>query len=132
MHQYFFRKLACQDKSVYNCKRGGVRPIFTNAFLEQMRNILKNLFLPKVLYVTKGCLKKLARAKNEMRAQKNKSRFLDQLILTPPKFFSYVILIPNQACRGPQNSMNRDPFQYLTPKHDVHTSGTFRAGFADF
>ena len=80
------KKLACQRKSVYNSKRG-VRPILTNVFLEQMRNNMENLSNKKVFKVTKGCLKNLARAKNEMCARKNKSRFLEQLILPPLNFF---------------------------------------------
>jgi len=59
----------CQPKSVYNCKRGGTA-ILTNAVLEKMRNNMENLSNTKVSNVTKGCLKKLAHAKNEMRAQK--------------------------------------------------------------
>ena len=50
---------------------GAETPFFTNAFLEQIKNILENLSDTKVLYLTKGCLENLARAKNEMRAQKN-------------------------------------------------------------
>ena len=30
-----------------------------------------------------------------------------------------------------QNSLNHDPFQYLTPKHGVLASGTLRAGFME-
>ena len=41
---------------------------------------------------------------------------------------------PKMRCafRGAQNSLNRDLFQYLTLKHDLHTSGTLRAGLAEF
>ena len=41
---------------------------------------------------------------------------------------------PKMRCafRGAQNSLNRDLFQYLTLKHDLYTSGTLRAGFAEF
>ena len=123
---------SCQRKSVYNCKRGGGPAILTNAFLEQIKNNMENLSNTKVFKVTTGCLKNLARAKNEMRAQKNKSRFLEQQIFPPFQIFSNVIPIPNQSSRGPQNSLNHDPHQYLTPKHDVHTSGTLIARFADF
>ena len=119
----------CQRKSVYNCMRGGARPILTNAFLEQMRNNLENLLNTKVFKVTKGCLKKLARAKNEIRAQKNKSRFLEQLILPTPPIFRNCVPAPNHAFRGAQNSLNRHLFQYLTLKQDLHT---LRAGFAEF
>ena len=63
---------------------------------------------------------------------KNKSRFLEQLILPPPQVPDHNVLVPNQACRGAQNSLNRDLFQYLTLKHDLHTSGTLRAGLAEF
>ena len=73
-----------------------------------------------------------ARQKLYAQAKKNKSRFLEQQILPPYLIFSYIIQVRNQPCRGAQNSLNRDSFQYLTPKHDVHTSGTLRVGFADF
>ena len=59
-----------KKKSVYKYIWRGVRAILTNVFLEQIRNSLKNLFLQKVLYVIKGCLKNLARAKNALRARK--------------------------------------------------------------
>ena len=62
----------------------------TNALLEGIRNNMKNLSNTKVFKVTKGCLKKLARAKNEMRAQNAKSRFLEQLILPPLQFLEIV------------------------------------------
>ena len=111
---------------------GGVTPILTNAFLEQIKNNMQNLSNTKVFKVTKGCLKNLARAKNKMRAQKNKSRFLEQLILPPPPIFRNCVPAPNHAFRGAQNSLNRDLFQYLTLKHDLHISGTLRAGLAEF
>ena len=84
--------------------RGGATPIFTNAFLEQIQNILENLSNAKVFNVIKYCLKKLARAKNEMRAQKRKKSIFGATNFAPPPFkiFSNAILIPNQACRGPQ------------------------------
>ena len=75
------------------------KPKVTNAFLEQIRNILNNLFLPKFLYVTKGCLKNLARAKNAMRAQNPHTQVPD-----------HNVLVPNQACRGVQTCWNRDLF----------------------
>ena len=69
--EHFSRKtFSCQQKSVYNSMRGWVSPIFTNAFLEQIKNNMQNLSNTKVFKVTKGCLKNLARAKNKMRAQK--------------------------------------------------------------
>ena len=73
-----------------------------------------------------------ARQKRAARAKKIKVAFLEQLILPPTQVPDHSVLVPNQACSGAQNSLNRDPFQYLTSKHDVHTSGTLRAGFADF
>ena len=51
-------------------QEGGGTAILTNAFLEQMRNNMENLSNTKVSNVTKSFLKKLARAKNEMRARK--------------------------------------------------------------
>ena len=66
----FLCRPSCQQKSVYNSMRGWVRPIFTNAFLEQIKNNMQNLSNTKVFKKTKGCLKNLARAKNKMRAQK--------------------------------------------------------------
>ena len=44
---------------------------------------------------------------------------------------NHSVPVPNQGYRGAQYSLNRDQFQYLTPKHDVHTSGTLGTGFAD-
>lgn len=111
--------------------RGKVMPIFSNAFLEQMRNNLENMSDTKVLYVIKGCLKNLALAKNAMRAQNPKSRFLEQFIL-PSQLFEYDIPVPNQPFLVAQNRLNCNLFQYWTSKHDMHTYGTFRAGFADF
>ena len=93
---------------------------------------MENLFLPKVLYVTKGCLKNLARAKNVMRAQKRKNAIFGAINFTPLQVPDHSVPVSNQACGGTQNSLNRDLFQYLTSKHDVHTSGTLRTGFADF
>jgi len=74
-----------------------------------------------------------ARQKQNMR---EKTRFVFGAINPPPlslpPFVRNCVPAPNQACGGVQNSLNRDPFQYITPKHDVHTSGTLRAGFVDF
>ena len=59
------------NAKVSTTARGGeVRPILTNTFLGQMNNIIESLSNTKVFKVTKGCLEKLARAKNEMRTQK--------------------------------------------------------------
>ena len=41
---------------------GGQKPFSTIRFLEVRKQNMENLFLPKVLYVTKDCLKNLARA----------------------------------------------------------------------
>ena len=117
------------DKKCLQLYEGGGSPILTNAFLEQTMNNLENLSDTKVLYVTKDCLRNLARTKNATRAQK--LDFWRNSFYLPP-IFRNCVPTPNQACRGAPNSLNRDPFQYLTPKHDVHTSGTLRAGFADF
>ena len=56
----------------------------TNAFLEQTRNNLENLSDTKVLYVTKGCLKNLARAKSALRAQNPKKSIFGATDLCPP------------------------------------------------
>ena len=72
-------------KKVSKSRWGGwATPIFTNAFLDQIKNILENLLDAKVLYVTKGCLKNLARAKNEMRVQK--VDFWSNSFCSPPDF----------------------------------------------
>ncbi len=83
---FFFFPFHTRAKTkVSKTKRGGGQtPKVTNAFLRQIRNILENLFLPKVLYVTKGCLKNLARAKNEMRAQNRKISIFGAINFTPP------------------------------------------------
>ena len=52
---------------------GGHTPFLTNAFLEQTRNNLENLSDTKVLYVTKGYPKNLARAKSALRARNLKN-----------------------------------------------------------
>ena len=67
---------------------GGASPILTNALLEQIRNIIKNLFLPKVLYVTKGCLKNLGRAKNALRAQNPPKSIFGATNFAPFNFLS--------------------------------------------
>ena len=83
-----FEKIVSRARAeVSTTARGGVRPILTNAFLEQMKNNVENLSDTKVFNVIKGCLKKLARAKNEMRAQKCKMSIFGAIKLTPPKFF---------------------------------------------
>ena len=51
---------------------------------------------------------------------------------TPLQLFELGIQVRNQVFGIAQNSLGRDLFEYWTPKHDVHTSGTLRAGFADF
>ena len=65
------KKALRANKKVSTSRWGGrARSILTNAFLEQIKNNMENLSNTKVFNVTKGCLKNLARAKNEMRAQK--------------------------------------------------------------
>ena len=66
-----------------------------------------------------------------MRAKRKKSIFVAINFPLPRQVQAHSVLVPNQRCRGAQNSLNRDPFQYLTSKHDVHTCGTLRAGLAD-
>ena len=97
--------------------------------LEQIKNNLSDI---KVLYLTNGCLKNLAHAKNAMCAQNLKNSMFGAINFTFPPIFRNCVPASNQACRGAQNSLNHVPFQYLTSKHDVHTSGTLRIGFADF
>ena len=80
----------------------------------------------------KGCLKDLARAKNVMRAQKRKNAIFGAINFTPLQVPDHSVPVPNQACGGTQNSLNRNPLQYLTSKHDVYTSGTRKAELVDF
>ena len=47
---------------------------------------MENLSDTKIFYVTKGCLKILARAKSALRARNLKNPFFEQLILTPFKY----------------------------------------------
>ena len=54
---------------------GGETPFSTIRFLEVRKQNMENLFLSKVLYATKGCLKNLARAKSVLRAQTQKIYF---------------------------------------------------------
>ena len=63
---------------------GGANAISTIRFLEVRKQNMKNLFLPKVLYVTKGCLKNLARAKSALRARKLKKSIFRATDLYPP------------------------------------------------
>ena len=62
----------------------------TNAFLEQIRNNLQNLSDIKVFSVTNGCLKNLARAKNTMRAQKDKNSIFGAINFAPLQFLEIV------------------------------------------
>ena len=78
-------------RMTYEKNLGGVKPIFTNAFLEQIRTIMENLSNTKVFKLTKGCLKKLARAKNALRAHKIKIAFLEQLISSPPYKYKTIV-----------------------------------------
>jgi len=66
--------------------RGWVSPILTNAFLEQIKNNLKDISDIKVSHVTKGCLKNLARAKNAMHVQKRKKSIFEAINFTHPPF----------------------------------------------
>ena len=59
---------------------GGQTPFSTIRFLEVRKQNVENLFLPKVLYVTKGCLKNLARAQNP------KKPVFGAIDLCPPKY----------------------------------------------
>ena len=72
----------CQEKKCLELQEGQT-PKVTNVLLEQIKENLENLSDTKVLCVTKGCLKNLVRAKNAMRAQNRKTRFLEQLGFTP-------------------------------------------------
>ena len=79
----------------------GSRPFLTNAFLKQTKNNLKNLSDTKVLYVTKGCLQNLARAKSALRAQNLKKSIFGATDLYPP----YVTL-PHQNSDEPRIYMS--------------------------
>ena len=59
----------------------------TNAFSDQIRNNVENLSNTKVSNVTEGCLKKLARAKNEMRAQTCKKSIFGEIKFGRKRFF---------------------------------------------
>ena len=65
---------------------GGANAIFDYSFFRSQKKNMENLFLPKVLYVTKGCLKNLARAKNVMRAQNRKISICGAINFAPPKY----------------------------------------------
>ena len=72
---------------------------------------MENLFLPKVLYVIKGCLKNLARAKNAMRAQNRKKSIFGAIgAYLPPQVPDHNVLVPNHTCRGAQKFLNRNLF----------------------
>ena len=69
---------------------GGVKAILTDAFLEVIKKNMENLFLPKVLYVTKGCLKNLARAKSALRARNLKKSIFGAIDFAPPSTLSHL------------------------------------------
>ena len=71
---------------------GGSEPFSTIGFLEEIRNNLENLFLPKVLYVTKGCLKNLARAKSALRARDLKKSIFGATDFDPPQVPSHILI----------------------------------------
>ena len=77
----------------------------SNAFLEQTRNNLENLSETKVLYVTKGCLEKLARAKSALRAQELKKSLFGATDLYPPQVLDHGVPVPNQPHGGAQNNV---------------------------
>jgi len=94
MQKYAQRDQCCQNDKNFSMPRkkclqlyeGEMSPILTNAFLQQIRNSLKHLSNSKVLYVTKDCLKNLARARNAMYAQKRKNSIFGAVNFTPSNF----------------------------------------------
>ena len=87
------------------------------------RSIIINLIFLKTTHYT-------STSQNGMHVHNPQKSIFGAINFTPLQFLE--IMFQHQLCRGVQNSLNRDPFQYLTPKHHVHTSGTLRTGFADF
>ena len=65
-------------------KVGGQTPFSTIRYLEVRKKNMENLFLPKVLYVIKDCLKNLARAKSALRARNLKKSIFGAMDLYPP------------------------------------------------
>ena len=87
-------------------KWGGGTPFSTIRFLEVRKKNMENLFLPKVLYVTKGCLKNLARAKSALRARNSKKPVFGAIDLCPPpQVPSHILTKQNQFCRYLPNSL---------------------------
>ena len=73
----------------------GQTPFSTIRFLEVRKKNMENLFLPKILYVTKGCLKKLARAKSALRARNPKKPVFGAIDLCPPQVPSHILIKKN-------------------------------------
>ena len=82
--------------------------------------------------MTKGCFQNLARAKSALRAQNLKKSIFGATDLYPPQVPDHCAPVPNQTCRGAQNSVKIDAIFFGTLEHDMYTSDTPRSGFAEF
>ena len=91
---------------------GGSRPFSTIVFKNARTQNMENLSDTKIFYVTKGCLKNLARAKSALRTRNLKKSFLKQLILTFPQVPSHIMIKKNWIRRCLPNSL-KSPQNFL-------------------
>ena len=102
----------------------------TNAFLEQARNNLENLSDTKVLYVIKGCLENLARAKSALRAQKLKKSIFGATYLCPPSHLPHDDEVKPNLQMASKESETCAIF-LCKLKHDAKTKATRSYGAAE-
>ena len=71
---------------------GGSRPFSTIVFKKVTKQNKENLSDTKIFYVTKGCLKNLARAKSALRARNLKKSIFGATDFDPPQVPSHIII----------------------------------------
>ena len=104
------------------CVWGGSRPFSTIVFKNVRTQNMENLSDTKIFYVTKGCLKNLARAKSALRARNLKKSIFGATDFDPPQVPSHIMIKKNWFCRCLPNSLKSPQNFLFSLTHVVNTT----------